>query len=223
MKLLAIADHESAYLWDHFDKTALEGVSLILSCGDLDPSYLEFLVTMTNLPLFYVRGNHDRSYDDRPPEGCIPIDDKIVDFRGLRILGLGGSMRYRNGKDMYTEQEMRIRIAKLRAGIVIRNGFDVLLSHAPARGYGDREDLAHRGFECFDTLLKRYSPALMVHGHIHKEYGGFRRELAHPAGTRIVNAYDYQILEIEEEQYPKRGETGSPLYDLYTTIRKRDY
>ena len=35
MKILAISDVESKYLWDYFQPEKLEGVDLILSCGDL--------------------------------------------------------------------------------------------------------------------------------------------------------------------------------------------
>ena len=59
----------------------------ILSCGDLDPKYLEFLVTMTNCPLLYVNGNHDRKYLENPPEGCICIENRVYDYKGLRLLG----------------------------------------------------------------------------------------------------------------------------------------
>ena len=54
-------------------------MDLIISCGDLDPSYLEFLESMTNVPLLYVHGNHDHVYEKTPPEGCIPIDNAPVD------------------------------------------------------------------------------------------------------------------------------------------------
>ena len=37
MKILAIADEESKYLWNDFNKGKLEGADLIISCGDLDP------------------------------------------------------------------------------------------------------------------------------------------------------------------------------------------
>ena len=111
MKILAIADNEEKILWDFYDSEMVKDVDLIISCGDLDPDYLEFLVTMTGVPLLYVRGNHDNKYDRKPPLGCIPIDDAVYNFRGLRILGLGGSMRYRPGaSDMYTEKEMRTRV-----------------------------------------------------------------------------------------------------------------
>ena len=59
MKIMAIADHESELLWDYFDKSYLEGIDLILSCGDLKPQYLSFLATFTQAPVLYVHGNHD--------------------------------------------------------------------------------------------------------------------------------------------------------------------
>ena len=48
MKILAIADEESKYLWDFFEKEKLEGIDLILSSGDLNPKYLSFLATFTD-------------------------------------------------------------------------------------------------------------------------------------------------------------------------------
>ena len=51
MKILAIADEESKLLWDFFDKSYFEGIDLIISCGDLDPRYLSFLVTLVGVPV----------------------------------------------------------------------------------------------------------------------------------------------------------------------------
>ena len=82
MKILAIADVESKYLWDYFEKSKLEGIDLIISCGDLDPRYLSFLATFTSAPVLYVHGNHDDKYERIPPEGCICIDDKIYVHEG---------------------------------------------------------------------------------------------------------------------------------------------
>ena len=62
MNILAIADEESAYLWDYFEKSKLKGIDLIISCGDLDPRYLSFLATFTSVPILYVHGNHDEKY-----------------------------------------------------------------------------------------------------------------------------------------------------------------
>ena len=78
MRVLIVADEEAKALWDYYDPARVEGVELILSCGDLNSRYLEFLVTMVNCPLLYVHGNHDNRYDRQPPEGCIDIEDRIV-------------------------------------------------------------------------------------------------------------------------------------------------
>lgn len=220
MKILVIADREEMSLWDYYTPQKTEGVDLILSCGDLKPEYLEFLVTVVNRPLYYVRGNHDGIYDEREPLGCDPADDRIINFRGLRILGLGGSYRYREGSDMYTEAEMKKRIRKLKGLLTFTGGFDILLSHAPAYGYGDMEDLAHRGFDCFNDLLETCRPAYMFHGHVHEEYGDFTREREHPSHTRIINACGHVIIDIPDDCHPREGETGSFFYDWYILNRR---
>ena len=74
MNILAIADVEERCLWECFRKERFEDVDLILSAGDLDPDYLEFLVTVINKPLVYVRGNHDDRYARHAPGGCICVD-----------------------------------------------------------------------------------------------------------------------------------------------------
>ena len=45
MRILLLADEESKYYWDYFEKKKLEGIDLIISCGDLAPQYLSFLAT----------------------------------------------------------------------------------------------------------------------------------------------------------------------------------
>ena len=112
MRILAVSDEESKRFFSCYRPGALDGFDLILSCGDLHPEYLEFLVTMSHCPVLYVHGNHDDRYK-REPEGCICVDDKLYTCRGLRIVGLGGSYRYRDGKYMYTEREMKARLFRL--------------------------------------------------------------------------------------------------------------
>ncbi len=195
MKILVVADHEDPGLWDYYSPKKTEGVDLILSCGDLRSEYLEFLTTVVNVPLLYVRGNHDGRYDVKPPEGCVDIDDQVYNFHGLRILGLGGSYRYHGGPDMYTEKEMQKRIRKLKGTLLFTGGFDILLTHAPALGVGDDDDLAHRGFACFLSLIDKYHPTLMAHGHVHKSYRfDFRHEREYH-GTKVVNACGSYVLE----------------------------
>lgn len=197
MKILTIADEESSYLWDYFEKSKLEGIDLIISCGDLDPLYLSFLATFTSAPVLYVHGNHDEKYEKVPPEGCTCIDDDIFEYQGVRILGLGGSMRYRPGEYQYTEKEMRRRVKKLRFKLFKKGGFDILVTHAPAYQINDGEDLPHRGFQVFRELLEKYQPKYFLHGHVHLRYGRKHKRCDQYQNTQIINACERYVFEYE--------------------------
>jgi Icc-related predicted phosphoesterase len=196
VKLLLISDKESEYLWDYYQPGRLDGVDLILSCGDLHAQYLSFLVTMGGMPLLYVHGNHDKTYDRRPPEGCECIEDKLVVRKGLRILGLGGSIQYSGGPHQYTEQQMAWRIRRLWFQLRRAGGVDIVLTHSPAQDYGDGEDYAHRGFACLLNLIDRYQPKYLIHGHVHANYGFRTPRLLKRGETTIINAYERYMLEL---------------------------
>ncbi len=158
MKILTISDEECPALWDYYIPGRLDGYDLIISCGDLKAKYLSFLVTMARCPVLYVHGNHDGSYSHTPPDGCDCIDDHIVTYNGIRIMGLGGCRKYHPGPHQYTEQEMRKRIAKLRWRLARMKGVDIIVTHAPPEGLGDDEDLAHWGFAALRDLIEEYTP-----------------------------------------------------------------
>ena len=186
MRILAVADTVSKYLYDYYTP------------GNLSRDYLEFLVDASQCPVLYVRGNHDDSLEDDPPGGCICIEDTLYNYRGIRIVGLGGSNRYREGGNMYTEKQMERRIKKLRMKIWKNGGFDILLTHSPARHLNDFDSISHRGFECFNELLEKYRPKYFVHGHIHKNYGRNIPQLTEHHGTTVINACDYCIFEYDD-------------------------
>jgi len=200
VKILAVADEESKYLWDYYEREKLDGVELILSAGDLKPEYLSFLTTMYNLPVLYVPGNHDDKYETRPPEGCVCIDDDIYVHEGIRILGLGGSMRYRKGNNQYTEAEMRRRVRRLWLKIRLHRGFDILLTHAPAYQINDGRDLPHQGFEQFVALMEKYNPKFFIHGHVHMAYGRQHKRYDKYKETHIINAFERCIFDFEDEE-----------------------
>lgn len=205
MRILLLADEPDVRLWDHLDRSLLEDIDLVISCGDLPGEYLSFITCFTSAPILYVHGNHDTRYETRPPEGCICIEDTIYCFRGLRILGLGGSMRYKPGGHQYTDREMAGRIRKLRYRLWRSKGLDIVVAHAPMRGVGDAEDTAHRGFTAFCNLVDKYQPAYFIHGHVHKSYNfRFRREQKR-GNTTIINAWTSYIIDVAEpEPAPKK-------------------
>lgn len=202
MNVLVVSDLESKSLWDYFQPEKTEGIDLILSCGDLDPEYLSFLVTMVNCPLYYVHGNHDERYDLHPPEGCICIENKLIVHEGIRILGLGGCHRYNGGPHQYTQQQMLLRKKKLWNKLRRCGGFDILLTHAAAWGIDDAEDPAHQGFHAFTELIETYGPRYFLHGHIHLDYSSHHPRRTQYKDTIIINGY---------EAYKFCYETGNEL------------
>ena len=218
MKILTISDEECPALWDYYIPGRLKGYDLIISCGDLNAKYLSFLVTMARVPVLYVPGNHDVNYDQVPPEGCDCIDDHIVVYNGVRILGLGGCRKYHRGAHQYTEAEMRRRIRRLRWKLKRMGGVDIVVTHAAPQGLGDAEDRAHWGFAALRELLDKYHPQVLVHGHVHTSYGHqIPREIDYN-GSRIINACERYVFEIPDADYDFRhhGEV------IYKTRRKRE-
>ena len=198
MRILAVADEECLSLWDYYVPGRLKEYDLIISCGDLQASYLSFLVTMARCPLLYVHGTHDGSSQKHPPLGCDCIDDHLVIYNGVRILGLGGCVWYHPGAHQYTQKQMRKRLRKLRWKLWLAGGVDIVVTHAPPKGLGDLQDNAHQGFEVFRELLEEYQPKYLLHGHTHLNYGSnLPRE--HTLGdSRIINVGQRFTLDIEE-------------------------
>lgn len=198
MRILALADEECPALWDYYTPGKLSSYDLIVSCGDLKADYLSFIVTMARVPVLYVHGNHDVSYDRNPPEGCDCVEDDIFVVNGLRILGLGGCVRYHPGPHQYTQREMRKRIRKLRYKLWLYKGVDIVLTHAPPKDVGDDEDRAHEGFEALLELIDKYHPRYLLHGHTHLRYGTARIREREYNGTKVINVCERYELEIPD-------------------------
>ena len=202
MKILAISDEVCPALYDFYVPGRLDGYDLIISCGDLKPQYLSFLVTLTRVPLLYVHGNHDGIYETRPPEGCDCIEDDLVIYKGLRILGLGGTPRYSPGPHQYSEAQMRWRIFKLKWKILKHRGVDIVVSHAPLAGVGDGDDFAHRGYYEFLRFVDKYHPKYWLHGHVHMRYGIDNTRVREYNGTKVINVCERYVLDIPDIEIP---------------------
>lgn len=198
IRILAVSDIESKYIWDYFDPKVFRDIDLIISCGDLKADYLSFLVTMIPAPLMYVHGNHDKGFKTRPPLGCECIDGKLAVFDGVRILGLGGCKTVRPEEHQYTEQQMWQRYKKLVPCIRKAGGVDILVSHAPALGLGDGPDAYHKGFEALRFIDEEHKPQIHLFGHKHLSGSPVARENVFLfGGTSMINATGYRIIDIK--------------------------
>jgi Icc-related predicted phosphoesterase len=172
-----------------------------------------------NVPLLFVPGNHDPALtparaallgvpaipnphlvEPPGPRGCISVDGRVEDAAGLRVAGLGGSIRYRPGPNQYTQDEMRRRVRRLRRRVAWkrlrdRRAIDVVIAHSPPRGLGDEDDRPHEGFDAFHELIHFLRPRLFLHGHIHPY--GIARPDRYADGTRVVNVVPYKVIDLD--------------------------
>jgi uncharacterized protein len=206
MKILALSDQVVEQLYSPSIKERFGDVSLVVGCGDLPSFYLEFVVSMLNVPLIHIPGNHDpaaeRSDVDLVRTGSATnIDGQVVEEQGLLIAGLGGSIRYRpDGVNQYSQGEMAWRILTLTPRLCwnrARRGryLDILVTHAPPRGIHDAEDPAHVGFAPFNRFIARFRPRYLLHGHSHL----YRRDAVtrtQVGSTTVINVYPYRVIDL---------------------------
>ncbi len=221
VSVLAVADETIESLWNQQARSL--GVDLILGAGDLPFEYLEYLTDVLNAPCVFVPGNHDADLTGYSagragwlraglpsswpgPVGGVNADRKIVSAAGLRIAGLGGSIRYNGGPNQWTQNQQRRRARSLTRTAAWaekvrkdQRGIDILLTHSPPLGLGDDTDPAHIGFACLDGVVKSLRPQLLLHGHIHP-HGRTPADLE-LHGSAVINTVGYTLLEIE----PGRG------------------
>ncbi len=196
LRTLLVADQESKYIWDYFDRSQFQGIDVIVSCGDLKASYLSFLTTMVAAPLLYVPGNHDGDYLRKPPEGCEDLTQKMVVIKGVRFVGFGGANSLSPKPFHYSEKDVTRQITRRMPEICSRGGFDVLVTHTPALGLGDGDDAFHKGFLGYRALLEQFSPRYHLHGHQHQNYPGYKQQMLYK-GTSIINGFGYKIIELQ--------------------------
>ncbi len=171
-------------------------VNAIIACGDLPPEYLTTLRNSYDAPLYYVLGNHDIRYNQNPPVGCVCLDRRMIRLGRFRFVGFSGSRWYNGQSNQFTEKEMARFVKKMRLLFWYKGKPDVVVTHAPPRFLGDREDLPHRGFRVFRWLIETSKPSYFFHGHIHRNFNNDSERFQRYKETTIVNCFGSYVLEI---------------------------
>ncbi len=208
MKILAVSDNvlphytNGDYLRREFNDT-----KLLISCGDMDPEYLDIIASVLGTPLYYVRGNHDHRYTNEMPGG-INLHRRVVSFKGLTMAGLEGSIRYNKGDIQYSEFDMTMAVTRLLPGLMLRRllkGFcvDLFVTHNPPRHIHDKSDWAHRGFRSFRWLMRLTRPRYLLHGHVDR-YDQREPRKTRFLKTTVINVNPSMLLTVEKGK-PRDG------------------
>jgi hypothetical protein len=206
MRILSVSDTEIGFIYSPLIVERFHNTDIVISCGDLPYYYLEYIVSMLNVPLYYVRGNHaspieitsggERTY----PWGAVNLNQRVIeDDTGLLLAGLEGSLQYNRGPYQYTQAEywfkaFRLVPALLRNKIKTGRYLDILVTHAPPWEIHTADDLPHRGIKAFRWLIDVFKPAVHLHGHIHIYRQDTERE-TRVGTTRVINTYGYREMD----------------------------
>lgn len=208
MLFLTVSDEIVPVIYSLSIKERFAHVEGILACGDLPYYYLEFIVSMLDVPCYYIHGNHDSCEETEggkticEPQGCISLEDHCEIVNNLLIAGLGGSLRYNQEPGaQFTETEMMFRMWRLAPRLWFNRRkygrcLDILLTHAPPHGIHNGPDRPHHGFRAFLKLMDYFQPRYLIHGHIHKSYSFSSSTETVYQQTTVLNTAGYRLLEV---------------------------
>jgi Icc-related predicted phosphoesterase len=212
VKILAVSDQVVERVYSLAKNGHFNGIELILGCGDLPYTYLEYLLTVLNVPLYYVPGNHDPNYDPRDArsraEGGSNLDLNLVLHNQTLIGGFGGSVQYRpDGTNQYTQAEAQRRALSMAPQLMMNRikygrALDILISHSPPFGIHDDNDPAHNGLKALNWLIDNAQPRYLLHGHTHFYRNNISEFDTVYKGTRIINVYPYKLIDLNENGQP---------------------
>lgn len=201
MKILSLSDIELGFIYSPQVLERFTDIDLVISCGDLSYFYLEYIVSMLNKPMYFVRGNHARDVEygtageRRAPWGAVDLHRKVINHSNLLLAGMEGSLMYNNGPYQYTQGEMWMKVLSLVPALLVnrmRYGrfLDIFVSHAPPKGIHDMDDLPHQGIKAFRWLIAAFKPSIFLHGHIHI-YRSDTSLVTRVGKTTVINSYGF--------------------------------
>lgn len=212
MNILVVSDKDCPSVYNSNIKSRFHDIDLAISCGDLSYYYIEYIISTLDIPLYFVRGNHDKEIEYGHggsrcnPWGGYDLHKKVIhdkDF-GLLMAGIEGSLRYNQGNYQYSQEDMWLMVMQLIPRLLlnkVRFGryLDIFVTHAPAWGIHDQSDLPHQGINAFLWLLEKFQPAYHFHGHIHI-YSPGTISITKLGNTTIYNTYGSRRLTIDLEK-----------------------
>lgn len=180
MKFVCISD-------THFmhDRQPIPEGDVLIHAGDFgntgDPEEIQafntFLGTLPHKYKIVIAGNHDYFFESNPEEARalltngVYLEDSEVAINGVRVYGSPWTPWFND----WAFNLPRGKLIRAKWDL-IPEGIDILVTHGPPQGQGDRDNKKpltseHLGCEDLMQVVKRVKPRYHVFGHIHSGYG----------------------------------------------------
>jgi Icc-related predicted phosphoesterase len=217
LKVLSLSDIPVQFIYSAQVRRRFADAEIVIGCGDLPYYYLEYVLGSLDVPLFYVRGNHDKEVEYEAdservaPAGGINLHRRVINERGLLLAGVEGSLQYRKGPFQYSQTEMWFHVFRLIPALLLNRSLygrylDVFVTHSPPAGIHDRTDLPHQGIKAFRWFIDVFQPGYHLHGHIHIYRPDAVTETLH-GKTRVINSFGFRETTIEYVPAKRRNQT----------------
>jgi len=207
VKILSISDKVISFIYSPQVKVKFGHIDFVIACGDLPYYYQEYIISSLDVPLFFVRGNHDpvtevsnrKSYQH--PWGAVDLHRRVVNHKGVLLAGIEGSIRYKNqGRFQYTQSQMWNHVLWLVPFVLVNKVvhgryLDIFVSHAPPWKIHDQEDLTHQGIKAFRWFIEVFKPRYHFHGHTHVYRPDSIIKTAFES-TEVINTFGYLETEL---------------------------
>lgn len=207
VNILSISDKVIPLLNSPDIREKIRGVDFVISCGDLPYYYQEYVHKKLNVPLYFVRGNHDQLVEHgvdgerTAPRGGIDLHRHSLHQDDLLLAGVEGCIRYNQwGNFQYTQAEMWGHVLHLAPGLLLNRmhygrALDIFVTHAAPWGIHDKPDWPHQGVKAYNWLLRVFKPKYHFHGHNHI-YDTETITVTQVGDTLVMNTYGYRQTEL---------------------------
>ncbi len=186
ISILVISDTHNTLNEEEFKNFILtnNNYDICLLLGDFGYRDIPIILKYVSKDKIYaLLGNHDNNYIHE--YGLNNLNGKIITIKGIKILGIEGSFRYKPSKFPSFSQKESIEFLNSKEEA------DILVSHDTGFNSLSRNDPAHQGLFGITYYLYKNRVPYHIHGHIHNHY---QRNMLN--GTKEISVYKYQIFHL---------------------------
>lgn len=228
VRILAVSDEELIEGRDAvIDDYVKEEIDLLINCGDISPSYMEYLIySYKPKNTIMVHGNHDKVfYSSRESEieesdgfstvyqGSYVLTDGVKKIENpspsedfLNICGFSGAFAYGDWPFYYDEKKANSFVR----GLGFKDFFnrleqlDIMMTHSAPQINNKLPvvDHHHRPSDEIGKIHKEFKPRIWFYGHIHPRYTNDQLDYVfedETGVTHLINTVPFKVVDYNQK------------------------